>query len=267
LDAAIAAASALKMEQAAVPPPSPDLDTSTLQNQLLVESAQAHPSVAQVSVQAGLAPAAAPLPPAAASPSPAVPPPAEAPRQPQPSQAPQPQPYQAEQSQPRPTAQSLLNMLRGAATPDHRAGEPAVPPRPLLEVLRASSAAAPMPRDGLLAVLAQPAVWDLPLVAPQAPGPLGLAGRPIPPPWDDGVPAPTAPPATPLPKAVPAASVAAEAARPVWLAPPEAAPAPAGSLAEMFRLVSAPPCAVPEPAKQTESLKDILRGLHPDRRA
>jgi hypothetical protein len=42
---------------------------------------------------------------------------------------------------------------------------------------------------------------------------------------------------------------------------------PAGSLAEMFRLVSTPQSTVSEPTKHTDSLKDILRGLHPDRRA
>jgi hypothetical protein len=178
------------------------------------------------------------------------------------------------QPEPRRTAQSLLTMLRGTATPDGRPEEPALPQRSLLEALRASSAANPAPRDGLLAVLAQPAVWDLPLVAPQMPGPMGLTGRPIPPPRQDAeepalvVPAGhAAAPAPALPEAAPAALAPEAAPRPVWLAPPEPPPVPAGSLAEMFRLVSTPQSTVSEPTKQTDSLKDILRGLHPDRRA
>ncbi|MBC9180471.1 hypothetical protein, partial [Pseudoroseomonas ludipueritiae] len=56
----------------------------------------------------------------------------------------------------------------------------------------------------------------------------------------------------------PAASAGAKAPEP----PAQAT----GSLAEMFRMVAAAPPA-PEPPKPTDSLKDILRGLRPDRRA
>ncbi|WP_147465024.1 hypothetical protein [Teichococcus wenyumeiae] len=178
------------------------------------------------------------------------------------------------------TAQSLLMALRGTATQDAPAA-PVERSASLLEELRASSAASPAPREGLLGLLAQPAVWDLPLAAPQPHGFAPLAGRPIQAPTPDqallnlppggfGGPPATAPaqplwsqqPAAPPPAAAMAPEPPAVAAR------TRHAPAPAtGSLAEMFRMVSAVPPPPAEPPKPTDSLKDILRGLRPDRRA
>jgi hypothetical protein len=170
-------------------------------------------------------------------------------------------------------------MLRSAATRDAVAlpeASPAAPPPSLLEELRNSSAVNPPPREGLLALLAQPAIWDLPLAQPAAQGPAPLMGRPIAPPAPGGnsllnLPPGgfAAPPAMPgaaapvdPPRAPPAAALWPMVPQPA----PGPAPAPAGSLAEMFRIVSAAPPPVAEPPKPTDSLKDILRGLRPDRR-
>jgi hypothetical protein len=241
--------------QPTTPPPAPTADAPA--------SAQAELPVQPPSP--ALQPTTLPPAPAADTPAPAL---VELPAQPQPQPA-------AQMPQ---TAQSLLMMLRGTATRD--APAPAEAHGSLLEELRASSAANPPPREGLLGLLAQPAVWDLPLAATQPPGLAPLTGRPIQAPAPGG-PAlldlppggfGTAPPPWPAPQpAVPAA--APWAPEPAAMAAPApsaapAAPMPAdGSLAEMFRIVAGSPPPVAEPPKPTDSLKDILRGLRPDRRA
>jgi hypothetical protein len=194
----------------------------------------------------------------------------------------------------RQTAQSLLTMLRSTAARDGApAAAPEEPPQTLLEALRASCLVNPPPDDGLLAVLTRPAVWDLPLAAPAASASAPLIGRPIRP-LDTpsgglldlpqgGFGAAAQPPVEGATESAPdpAAREVLAAPRPVWIVEPAvpaippaepalalaAAPGPA-SLAEVFRLVSSPP---PSPAAeaplQTDSLKDILRGLRPGRRA
>ncbi|MBO1075621.1 hypothetical protein [Roseomonas marmotae] len=178
----------------------------------------------------------------------------------------------------RQNAQSLLMMLRGSAIQDAAgSGAPeslAEAPATLLEQLRASSAASPPPREGLLAMLSQPAVWDLPLAPRRPVEPPQLVGRPIEPaagglmgllPEAFGAPPPSAgqpfwsaarPPAPSAPPAGPAAPPAG--AMRASLAP--------ASLAEVFRVVSAPSAPPPAaPPQQTDSLKDILRGLRSGR--
>jgi hypothetical protein len=196
-------------------------------------------------------------------------------------------------------------MLRSTAARDGApAAAPEEPPQTLLEALRASCLVNPTPDDGLLAVLTRPAVWDLPLAAPIASASAPLIGRPIrpldtpsgglldlpqggfgaaaQPPVEGATESAPDPAAGEAPAAGGKSGAALPAApRPVWIAEPPvpaippaepalalaAAPGPA-SLAEVFRLVSSPP---PSPAAeaplQTDSLKDILRGLRPGRRA
>ena len=104
---------------------------------------------------------AAPAPVAAAEPEPAVPaspPPGFAGRQ---------------------TAETLLAMLRGSAQRDGAPATPEPPPRSLLEQLRAGSVVNAPPSEGLLALLTQPAVWDLPLAGPAPAGLQPLIGQPI----------------------------------------------------------------------------------------